>query len=716
MAHRQRSSSVRTPHARRGGGRLAGGILAVSLAGSAVVPALAPASAVATPHGARPATTVVTGTRALPATQPMDLPDQLVDDAGVLKDEKGLQRELQQLRSEHGLQLFVVYVEEFTDSSGQAVDGETWAKQTFDASGLGSKDAILAVATDQRRYGMYGGTGTVSQAEGSTIETEYVEPALGKDDWDGAVEGAVRGFEDAATGDLAGGGGDSGAGGGTGFPVWLLAAPFLVGGVVMLTRMGRRGRRAPQPSTAPADAQGTGETTEQVAHRVSERLVQVDDAVRSADEEVRYSRAQFGAQATQEFEDAVQAARSRASEAFALKQQVDEALRSGATEESQRGTLERIDDLAGEALATLHAQGEKFEQLRDLEARAPEVLQGIPARADELEGRLPGAREQLRALQVSYDPRTLGTVAGNIEQAERLIASARQAATNGQKALTGSDRRTAVTAARTGEDALGQAADLLDQVDGARQTLENSQHELARAIGSISQDIADAERLRPGDAALAPLVDRARRAIAQAEGSHSGGDPLAALAELTAAEEAIDAALEPARTADDHRQRVAGTVGQRLTRLRAAHASVDEFIRTRRGAVGGRARTEISEAGRLLDAAEAQLGSDPQGAGGLLDQAERLIESARTAAEDDLQQGPFGGSPGGPFGGGYGGRRGGYGGIDVGSLVLGGILSGGFGGGGYGGGFGGGHSSGGGGGFGGIGDSSGGGFGGGGRF
>lgn len=643
---------------------------------------------------------------ALPATEPMDLPEQLVDEAGVLDDEASLREELETLRDDHGMQLFVVYVDEFTDGSGAAMNGEDWAEQTFSASGLGTKDALLAVAVDQRRYGMWGGQGTVSSEEGARIETDYVEPALGQEDWSGAVSAAVQGFDDVAEGNTRGGSGSEGGDGG--FPVWLLGVPFLIGGFFLLRNLGSSTRRGQRHGAAQAPAPGA--SPEQLERRAAELLVQVDDAVRSSDEEVRYSRAQFGEQATQEFTHAVQAARGKASEAFALKQRVDDALRQGTPEESLRGELEHITVLAGEALATLESQGEKFERLRDLEARAPEVLQQITRRADEIEARLPGAREQLRALQVSYSPGSLATVGGNIEQAERLLASARQSSANGLKALGTDDRRTAVTAARTGEDALGQAADLLDAVDGARQTLENSQHELARAIGSISQDIADAERLRPDDGALAPLVHRAQQAIADAESSRAGGDPLAALAELEAAEDAIDAALEPARTAEENRRKISGTVGQRLARLRAAHASVDEFIRTRRGSVGSRARTEISEAGRLLDAAEHRLQSEPRAAMGLLDQAERLIESARRDAEDDLQQGPFGGGGSG----GYGPRGGNYGGIDIGSLVLGGILSGGFGGGGFGGG--GGGFGGGGGGFGGIGGSSGGGFGGGGRF
>ncbi|WP_462418176.1 TPM domain-containing protein [Kytococcus sp. Marseille-QA3725] len=683
MAPRMRPLPLPTPSARRALPLTCG-----LLAGCTLAPTTVPSAAFAAPEG-HP---TVMSAGVLPATQPENLPEQLVDEAGVLEDRSAVEDELQSLRSEHGMQLFVVYVDEFTDSSGQAMEGDRWTEETFSASGLGTHDALLAVAVDQRRYGMYGGEGTVSGQEGTRIESEYVEPALAEDDWAGAATGAVRGFHDAADGKLAPGGRDMP---GMGLAPWLLTLPLLIGGAVMVARMGRPGRGRATAATSTGGAPSSaGASPEQLERRVAELLVQVDDAVRSSDEEVRYSRAQFGTQATQEFTEAVRTARGKASEAFALKRRVDDALRSGAPEESQRADLEQITVLAGEALATLDAQSEKFERLRDLQARAPQVLQETAHRADEVEARLPGAREQLRALQVSYEPRALATVAGNIEQAERLVASARQSASNGQQALQSADQRTAVTAARTGEDALGQASDLLDQVDDARVTLENSQQELATAIGSISQDISDAHRLRPGDAALAPLVQRAEQAVAHAEASRRGGDPLAALSELAAAEDAIDAALEPARSADEHRQKVAGSVAQRLTRVRAAHASVDEFIRTRRGSMGSRARTEISEAGRLLDAAEAQLSTDPQGAAQLLDQAERLVESARAEAENDLGQGPFGG-PGG-FGGGYG-PRGGHGGIDVGSLVLGGILSGGFGGGG-------------------IGGSSGGGFGGGGRF
>lgn len=666
--------------------------------GAALLGGASPSTAAHGPTGSAPAR--ATGALgALPAAEPMNLRDEITDEAGVLEDPEGLQEEIDRLQQEHGVQVFAVFVDSFDGSSDQ------WGRDTFDASGMGSDDVLLAVAVEDRSYTTYGGTGTLSQADGATLRREYIEPALAQEDWDGAVSGTVEGITDVAEGRAGEGAGSSGAGGSNGssglgggsWMLWLLGLPVLGGALAMLRGLGRRPARA-TGSPAPAPG-GAPVPTADLQNQASELLVRVDDAVRSSDEEVRYSRAQFGAQATGEFEQAVKEARGRASEAFSLKQQLDDAVRGGRADEGGvRASLTRINALAQEALDILDAQSEKFDRLRDLESRAPEVLAGIDQRAGEVEARLPGAREQLRALEVSFAPTALATVSGNIEQAERLITSARQSGLNGQAALEKQDKRTAVTAARTGEDALGQASDLLDQVDDARATLENASQELARAIGSISADIADAHRLAPSDGALQPLVARAEQAIAQGEASRNGGDPLAALAELEAAEAAIDAALEPARSADEHRQKVTGTVSQRLARLRAAHASVDEFIRTRRGSVGGRARTEISEAGRLLDEAQHRLGEDPAGAAALLDQAEPLIESARREAENDMTQGPFG------PGGGYGGRQ--VGGIDMGSLILGGILSGGFGGGG-GGGFGGGGFGGG---------LGGGGFSGGGRF
>src|SRR5690348_14501107 len=85
------------------------------------------------------------------ATDPVSLGGAYVlDDAGVLSDadEAKVRSALDDLFAQTGQQLFVVLVDRF---SGTA-DPQEWADRTATSSGLGSKDALLAIAVDDRVY------------------------------------------------------------------------------------------------------------------------------------------------------------------------------------------------------------------------------------------------------------------------------------------------------------------------------------------------------------------------------------------------------------------------------------------------------------------------------------------------------------------------------------------------------------------------------------
>jgi hypothetical protein len=119
---------------------------------------------------------------------------------------------------------------------------------------------------------------------------------------------------------------------------------------------------------------------------------------------------------------------------------------------------------------------------------------------------------------------------------------------------------------------------------------------------------------------------------------------------------------------------------QTLITARSAVAAADDFITTRRGAVGTDARTRLAEAQRHLQ--QAQAGGDPTVALREAQAADSMGRQALELAQADVSRWS------GPSQGGGGGSLG----VDLGSLVLGGILSGGLSGGrgGRGGGFGGG--------------------------
>ncbi|WP_153011705.1 TPM domain-containing protein [Serinicoccus chungangensis] len=610
------------------------------------------------------------------AEQPSYLEDAVHDPADVLSDaeEAAATEQIEALREETGLQLFVAYVDTFEDSSGATVGGEEWATLTAEESEMGTGDLLLAVAVDQRAYGVGDAGGTLSPEQVETVQLQDIEPRLAEDDWAGAVEGATEGFAREYADASSGGGagvpdGDqvqptSSGGLGGAFPL-LFFAPLVVGGVAMAVRS--RQRRRPDPG-APVPPHAQGRSLPELHREAAEALVGMDDAVRSAGEELDFARAQFGTQRTEAFGAALERARQAAREAFSLRQQLDDDTEE--PESVQRGMLGRILDLTGTARAELDARTQEFARLRSLQDRAPQFLAELATRARETRERLPAAEQELRGLAARHPAAALATVRGNLAQATNLLDSADGFVTAGRQSLERDDRASAVAAARAAEESVGQAATLLDQVSTADAELRGAGEAITAGIASLSADLQDARRLGAGEPTVAQAVQRARAAIEQAQTSRDGGDPLRALAELDAAEHDLDALLEPLRESDRHQTKLRGDFEARVSRVGARLRSIDQTVATRRGAVSSGPRTRISEALRLYDDAVAQAAESPTAAMQLLTRAEQLGEQALTEAQRDADQW---GGPGG-FGGPTSGR--GHRGIDPWSLVLGGILSG----------------------------------------
>jgi uncharacterized membrane protein YgcG len=100
------------------------------------------------------------------ATPPFALPDQITDEAGAVEGHTAeIQAALDDLEAEHGVRMWVVFVDTFDGTDPQAGDqtypaiglfgtatGEAWAYETFAATGLGVEDCLLAVAMTDREY------------------------------------------------------------------------------------------------------------------------------------------------------------------------------------------------------------------------------------------------------------------------------------------------------------------------------------------------------------------------------------------------------------------------------------------------------------------------------------------------------------------------------------------------------------------------------------
>ncbi|WP_029663053.1 TPM domain-containing protein [Cellulomonas sp. KRMCY2] len=595
------------------------------------------------------------------AEPPIDVAGDITDTAQVLGGRTAeVTAALDQLAADTRYQLFVVFVDTF-----DGADGLDWANDTAERSGLGVNDLLLAVAVEDRRYGVSVDNAVpLTDDQLSAVAYDRIEPKLGESDWAGAAVAAAEGYRDAA-----GGGSGTGSGSGSGSFPWI---PLLaVGGILLLIVVIVRSRRA----VAPAGARGpdgrpvqglAALPTEELNRRASQALVAIDDAIKTSEQELGFAEAQFGLEATRTFGQVLTESRARTARAFTLRQQLDDSVPE--TEPQRRGMLLEVLALCEQVDTALDAQAEEFDRLRDLQARAPQVLQETDQRAVEVQGRVPAARATLDQLATTYPAASLASVSGNVDQATALLAHARASVAQGT-AVVETDRGAAVALARAAEDAVAQSVTLLAAVDRAGEDLAAAGTRIDAALASLGADVADAARLAPQDAAVTAAAAVASQAITSAQAERSTGDPLAALRRLTEAEAALDAALAPARDQAEQLARARGHLSQLLGRLGSQIRAVSEFIETRRGAVGAEARTRLAEAARLAQHAEQTGGTDPVAALAAAQQAEQLAGQAQQLAEADVAR--WQQQQGGGFGGGSGG---GSGGGNTGALILGGIL------------------------------------------
>ena len=585
-----------------------------------------------------------------------NLDGEITDKANVLGTRRAeVQAALDKLANDTNLQLFVVYVDSF---DGQ--DGTSWANNTANNTHLGNQAVLLAIATQERNLGLsFPNDANLSQGDQTRVFNAARDAARTAANAGSGANWAAPAVDAANTLRSVAGGGGSGGGSG----------PLVVGGVVVVAAVGgwlwtrRRRQAAGQPASTPRSELDALPTPE-LDKRASAALVEIDDALKTSDQELGFAQAEFGIEATQEFQSVLAKAKADVHQAFVLRQHLDDDVPD--PEAQRREWLVEIITLVDGAGDALDAQTKSFDDLRKLAERAPQVLQETSQRADEITARIAVSRQSLATLQATYPATALTSVSANPDQAGALIEGARTSVAAGNAALEKKDNNTAVAQARAAQNALGQAVRLLDAVDHAGNDLAEAGPRLDKGIASITSDIADASRLAPiitaaGDSSVAPAVAEAQAAVAQAQQARQGGDPLAALARLTAAEAALDERLAPARAKSEADSRAAALLRDTLGRVDSQIRATDDFISTRRQAVGPDARTRLAEAVRLAQEARQLQPTDPQAALSRAQQALQLAAQAARMAETDVNgwgQGPGAGG-GGP---------------NIGGMVLGGIL------------------------------------------
>ncbi len=559
------------------------------------------------------------------ATPPVQLgAGYVLDDAGVLSsgEVNEVEARLEKLKSDTGIDLWVVYVDNFTNPS----NSEEWANQTADANGLGPTQYLLAISTEGRQYYTSAdSTGPITFAQLDQIEQQRIQPALSQNDWAGAAIAAADGFTAAAGGAS---GGVATGGGVNWFTVvlWVIVIALVILLIVWLIRRSRKGKS------------GGGEkpveqiSTEELQRRAGSALVQTDDAIRTSEEELGFAKAQFGDAATAEFEAALATAKEQLNQAFGLKQKLDDATPD--SEQEVRTWNAQIIELCQSANAGLDEKAAAFDELRKLEQNAPEALGRVQQLAVTTAGDLDAADAALAALGAQYAPEALVTVADNTQQARTRLAFANEQLTAASQEIGAGKAGEAAVAIRAAEEAVGQARLLEKAITDLGHDLAEGEKNAQTLIAELESDIAHASALPDNDGRVAATIAATRQQIdlAKQNLASTAKRPLLTLQNLESANTQIDAVRDAAAQA----QRAQQMLGQTMLQVQAQVSAAEDYITARRGAVGAQARTRLAEAGATLVQAQQLQGTDPQQAHALAQRANQLAGQAIQAAQQDV--------------------------------------------------------------------------------
>jgi uncharacterized membrane protein YgcG/predicted nucleic acid-binding Zn-ribbon protein len=602
------------------------------------------------------------------AQEPFRLPSYVTDGANALSgsDMNDVLQAVDKLYRDRRIRLWVVYVDTF---SGQ--DAVSWTEATKRASDIAGQDAILAVATQDRAYAFLPPT----EGEGfdvTSLRRNEIEPALRQSDWAAAAIAAANGLNATTT---------STGTGITWFGVLIMLAVIALAVLVLWLWMRRRRRKRREAEFAaarrvdPADPNALATVPIDALDDLSKTIVvDVDNAVRTSDNELSLATEEFGPEQTEPFNRAVASAKTTLAQAFNVRQILDDAVPE--TAQQRRDLLTRVVVAAAKADRELDAQREAFEQLRDLVINAPSRLDALTQQMVDVTARIAPSEQALAALHNQFSDTALASVAGNVETAKQRLAFADQNITNARTLVSRPvGRQTGlVDSIRAAESALGQARTLLDAIDSAGIDINRAVATLPSAIADIRQGINQAgtqlaQGNAPHAAELGAARDAAVKAVADAQ-STGATDPLGAFTKLTQADAELDRLLASIAEEREATERLSRAFDQALLTAQSRVRGVSDYIDTRRGSIGPEARTRLAEAVRQLQAAQDTKSANLNEAIAHANGASMLAAQAQEMANADVRAAQR------SYTGHYGSTSGSNMGAIIGGIVIGNILSG----------------------------------------
>lgn len=599
------------------------------------------------------------------AEEPVRVTDTVTDLTGSISSEvPAMESSMVDLQSATGNSLRVVFVDSF-----DSVSSDDWAYESFTLSGFGSQDSLLAIAVDTNQLSVWtGGDGFTASELRDAINGD-VTSAWHDGDWSGGLDALAANLDSSGSSSSAA-------------PIILIV--LLIGcGLALWFLSSRRKKAATVKAAADLGA---------LEKQASQALLSVDDGVRAAAGELEFAKAEFGIEATKQFDTVLSQAQEYVQKAFEIRKKLDDEVPETPAQKLEMN--QHIIKLATAAQQSITEQEENFTQMRNLAATVVEHFDQLEVRIGELRTSTGSAPAQIDSLALTYPESALVTLRTYPAQISTLLGAAEKAVAEG-RSTAATDKSKAVPYARLAEDTVRQARSLVDQISNARAAFEQANANTQKALSSISSDISDAQRLGRGDQVIAARKADAEAAVAYATGNSV--DPIRAFNQLTTAENALDAALAAVRTAEENWRRAQQLVERNRA---AAHASIteaDAYVDRYSRFIPQQARTQLAaakgsfaqatntanlmEQAQLFDRARVQSGEAYSVAQRGVSEEERRQQNSQNNGGSD-----FGAVLGGMIIGSLlsGGGHRGHGGFSAGSF------GGGFGGGGFGGGGGGG--------------------------
>jgi hypothetical protein len=359
-------------------------------------------------------------------------------------------------------------------------------------------------------------------------------------------------------------------------------------------------------------------------------LVELDEALTGADNELGFAIAQFGEEATADYAAAVKKSRAMATTAFRLRRELDDAFPEPVTK--QREMTLQIVAISEAAKLTLESQDTSFRSLRAKELEAPVSLTALATRIAATMARLAPARATLDRCAADYRPSIATEHERAVSEAAARLETAAASVRAAQKRLSPAGVNDVVGSLRDAEQSVNAAEALLDSIDTVAAKLDDAASTVATLAAAQKADLADARRAsdEAPDAttgrAILDAIDVVQTVLGEVSAVHRPADPIASLDLLNAAIERLDLALASARNQAQRLEHARTALTGTLVSAKSQIAAVRGFILAGGGGVGADARTRINEAERELMVAESA--ADPVEA---LDAARRAVTHARDA-------------------------------------------------------------------------------------